>query len=468
MLFSINTSALYIGNEFMNKYSLPLLAVIFSTVSLYATKPHAEDFYEVVDLGSFAESSYSNAYSINASNQIVGHGDGEGFLAHAFMYENGQLNSLGFLEYLIEADEDLGVSRDEGRSLSFDVNDTGIAVGYSLETQTEIINEGEEDEETITTFLEVPVVFGTNNSSITKIPSLESLVEGRNELQNARAISVNENGIVVGIALFDEPNDLNSEGDPSSILLNRGFVFDMNTQILIKISPLNGILTQSITLRDVDNSGYIVGLSTEIEDNFGFARVVGLDMVSPDVITEFDISGGSDRQVWSINENRKFVGVTSVVNSNDKKAYLYNIDDLTETDLGTLNNNFVYSEAFDINDNDQIVGISQTKSQPSIFSGFIYENGEMKDLSKMIGCDTDWIIHEARSINNNGFITGTGLLNGEARAFMLKPILNQTAPICEDDSLNTGSGSGSLISIFAIMSIFGVRRRYSNLNSSIK
>ena len=139
---------------------------------------------------------------------------------------------------------------------------------------------------------------------------------------------------------------------------------------------------------------------------------------------------------------KKIVGIAVHESGTYQTAYLYDINTDEATDLGVLNSNFPYSEAFDINDNDQIVGISQIKSQPATFSGFIYENGEMKDLSDLIGCESGWTIHEARSINNEGYIVGTGLFNGEARAFMLSP-LPGTSPACEDDSLSVGSGSSS-------------------------
>jgi len=437
----------------MNKYSLPLLAVIFLTVGSYSSQSNSEDFYEVIDLGVFTDGDISNAYSISSTDQIVGFSNGEDFVAHAFVHEDGELKPLAFLDFLIEEDEDTGAQRDNGRSLAFAINDFGIAVGYSLETETTITNEGEENESISQRFLEVPVIFSIADLSVSKIASFESLFDDIDDAQNARALDVNNNGVIVGTGQFNEPEDVNAEGGSLAILFSRGFIYDSNTSILTKINPLEDELTHHLTLRAINDSNFAVGVSAQESGGIFFdKKVVGVDLNDPNNVIEFPIFSNSSQEVWAINSNNKFVGKAVDESNSYQTAFVYDIAISTATDLGVLNQNFPFSEAFDINDNDQIVGVSQTKSQPNIYSGFIYENGTMKDLDKIIGCDTGWRIHEARSINDNGVITGTGLLDGEVRSFMLKP-LPGTAPVCEDTSLSTGSGSISLYGLFSMLFI---------------
>ncbi len=119
-----------------------------------------------------------------------------------------------------------------------------------------------------------------------------------------------------------------------------------------------------------------------------------------------------------------------------------NLNDLTPTNSG-----WVLNEAFDINDNGQIVGVGTTNGQSQAFlweagqvtglgalgtngsaaaainlqgqvvgtSGgraFIWENGVMKDLNTLIAADNGWVLTSATDINNHGEIIGNANLGG--------------------------------------------------------
>ena len=85
------------------------------------------------------------------------------------------------------------------------------------------------------------------------------------------------------------------------------------------------------------------------------------------------------------------------------------------TDLGTLDG-FLSSEAFAINDLGQIVGASGKRA-------FIWESGMMTDLNDLLVPNAGWdYLFDARDINNNGQITGTGVIDGDRRAYVLTPI----------------------------------------------
>ena len=85
-------------------------------------------------------------------------------------------------------------------------------------------------------------------------------------------------------------------------------------------------------------------------------------------------------------------------------------------DLGALT--WDQSIAYDINDKGQVVGALQT-GQTS--HAFLWANGQMQDLNSLIPAYTGWVLLEARAINNKGRIVGFGTLNGQTRAFLLKP-----------------------------------------------
>ncbi len=85
-------------------------------------------------------------------------------------------------------------------------------------------------------------------------------------------------------------------------------------------------------------------------------------------------------------------------------------------DLGALT--FTHSIAYDINDKGQVVGALQTGQNSH---AFVWANGQMQDLNNLIPSDSGWVLSEARAINNKGRIVGFGTINGQTRAFLLKP-----------------------------------------------
>lgn len=85
-------------------------------------------------------------------------------------------------------------------------------------------------------------------------------------------------------------------------------------------------------------------------------------------------------------------------------------------DLGALT--WDQSIAYDINDKGQVVGALQTGQNSH---AFIWANGQMQDLNNLISTNSGWVLQEARAINNKGQVAGFGTINGQTRAFLLKP-----------------------------------------------
>ena len=63
----------------------------------------------------------------------------------------------------------------------------------------------------------------------------------------------------------------------------------------------------------------------------------------------------------------------------------------------------------------------------------LWKNGELNDLNEMLLGGENWLLLEASGLNESGQITGTGLLNGELRAFLLNPV--QAAPDADTNDL---------------------------------
>jgi probable HAF family extracellular repeat protein len=70
------------------------------------------------------------------------------------------------------------------------------------------------------------------------------------------------------------------------------------------------------------------------------------------------------------------------------------------------------SQAFGINNRDQIVG-SYTTGSPGVSSAFVYSNGLFIDLNRLLPAGSPWDLATAVGINDAGQIVGIGYLNGD-------------------------------------------------------
>jgi len=123
--------------------------------------------------------------------------------------------------------------------------------------------------------------------------------------------------------------------------------------------------------------------------------------------------GGDLSGAWAINENGQAVGYSKLANSTTFHAVLW---DGGRQDLGALT--FTNSIAYDINDKKQVVGALKTGQ---ISHAFVWANGQMQDLNNLVAANSGWVLQEAHAINNKGQIVGFGTINGQTRAFLLKP-----------------------------------------------
>lgn len=211
---------------------------------------------------------------------------------------------------------------------------------------------------------------------------------------NSLAMAVNDGGMVVG---FDYTGTWNyTIGNAISGGVTHAGAFSWNGSTLTSLGALGTGLDSLATA--VNSAGVIVGQSTltaaDMLDTKGHA---------------FVYSGGT------------MAGLT----------------ELAGTTMSLAN---------DINDSGDIVGTYRTAA----FTGhaFIYRNGQMVDLNTLVN-GTGWVLIEATSINDDGYITGYGTHNGTPTSFLLAPTAGASVP--EPASLG-------LIGLGA-MALVGRRRR---------
>jgi probable HAF family extracellular repeat protein len=87
-------------------------------------------------------------------------------------------------------------------------------------------------------------------------------------------------------------------------------------------------------------------------------------------------------------------------------------------DLGTLGDEDSATTALDINALGQVVGSSNDDDK---LRAFLWENGKMINLNKLIAPNSGWTLLVASRINDNGEIIGRGYFHRTIHTFMLQP-----------------------------------------------
>lgn len=94
--------------------------------------------------------------------------------------------------------------------------------------------------------------------------------------------------------------------------------------------------------------------------------------------------------------------------------------------LGSLGG--LQSIALALNDSGVVVGTSEDPARA--WHAFVHEGGTIADLNtKLSGGGEGWVLTTANGINASGSIVGTGLKNGETRAYLLVPSGSDLPPI---------------------------------------
>lgn len=95
-----------------------------------------------------------------------------------------------------------------------------------------------------------------------------------------------------------------------------------------------------------------------------------------------------------------------------------NPTNLLMRDLGTLESPANNSYANALNDQGWVVGMATTASGTN--QAFLWRGGIMTNLNDLIAVNSGWVLTNATGINNQNEICGTGLYEGQKRAFVLR------------------------------------------------
>ena len=105
------------------------------------------------------------------------------------------------------------------------------------------------------------------------------------------------------------------------------------------------------------------------------------------------------------------------------------------SDLGTLPGDSD-SHAWDINDTQQVVGLSDNYPHDPYHSAFLWQEGVMYLIDDLVPPEADATLSYACAINNAGQITARGSVAGESAALLLTPVNPRPADVNWDGVVN--------------------------------
>jgi probable HAF family extracellular repeat protein len=181
-----------------------------------------------------------------------------------------------------------------------------------------------------------------------------------------------------------------------------------------KMTPLTLDKKVYTSARGVNDAGHFAGLC-----NFG--RHIHAFLYDGKVHDLGSLGGEVRSEAYGINNADEVVGVSSTAKyATGDRAVLWRKGEIVN--LGILPGHFS-SEAHGINNRGVIVGWSTPPHKAVSFPrAFIYASGKMRDLNELLPPNSGWELLEANGINDAGQIVGEGSFKGQKRAFLMSPV----------------------------------------------
>ncbi len=227
---------------------------------------------------------------------------------------------------------------------------------------------------------------------------------GLNSKGTGAAFDINNAEQIVG-------SSTNEQGKSRAYLIEGGAIQDLGT--------LEGSELSTARAFGINAKGQIVGVSGRSTD-FSLPSQATLWERGRD--GEFDLTnlgslgdGNLFSEAAAISDREIVVGQSNFTeSSSQERAVRWKKGRIT--DLGDLGYN--NSRATDVNTAGQIVGYASTfRGFPlSGDAAFLWEFGVLTDLNKLIPAESGWELLDAEGINDGADIVGFGLLNGESLA----------------------------------------------------
>lgn len=228
------------------------------------------------------------------------------------------------------------------------------------------------------------------------------LQPGATTLDLRNAVSINATEQIVCLGLDKTAFDGNH-----TVIVDGGFVTDIGSLA----SPSH---SETVGAR-IDDLGRVVGYSY---DAFGKQHAFLWDTTQMIDLHTASLIQGSSSQAFDLNRFGQVAGSADHAGGlfDKQTATIWNASG-SGLDLGTLGGD--QSVAYGINDLGTACGFSFTTLGEA--HAFVWKNGVMIDMNKMIDPASGWVLVSARDIDESGRIVGDGEFMGTTRAFVAEP-----------------------------------------------
>ncbi len=364
------------------------------TVLLPPSNPPSLGYYDIVDLGTLGGTS-SVARAINEHSQVVGWSQDAAGRTEAFLWQNGSMTGLGFLP---------GGSN----SMAYAINNHGEITGRANVSASayHAFRFSEGTMASIGTMDDGLVSLGTgiNDAGDIAGASYKSYNHGfvfrSNQFVHVYPWQMNQYG-------NSECFGINSEGRTCGITyLLFGAGYERWWGYVWRDENNDGI-HQSAEMQALGSLGvaYSIGMRSQANAINDLGQVVGLTGITNSWYPHHAFLITPSSGVWKIPEA-------------DSHPDHINPTNALMQDLGTLDRVTDNSEATAINDQGWVVGFSTTSSGTN--QAFLWRNGTMLNLNSLISSNSGWVLTDASGINEHNEIVGTGLFQGQQRAYLLR------------------------------------------------
>ena len=210
---------------------------------------------------------------------------------------------------------------------------------------------------------------------------------------SATAYAINDQGVVVG-------NSYLADDEIHPFLYSNGTMIDLGTLGSNQPGWWN-------SAQGINKSGAVVGISYAADGNFfGFVWRKGK-------MYKLGTLGGLWSDATAINDKGQ---ITGQAYTKDGLAHAFITQGTRLIDLGTIDGGSSSLWGFGINNAGVVVGQSTFKDT---YHAFVYANGKIRDLNKLIPTGSGWTLLSANGINDKNQIVGVGMHNGQEHAFLL-------------------------------------------------
>lgn len=307
---------------------------------------------------------------------------------------------------------DLGTLGGPNSAVEWPNHDEGFVVGISQTSMTDPLGEHWSCSAFIPFTGDTCVGFIWRGGAMQPLPTLGG--------DNGFASGANEEGSIVGWA---ETSTHDPTCKPPQVLRFEALEWNPSGKIVDVFKPFGHDPDTAATA--VNDAGQVVGISGICQNAVGQLSAKHAMLWQNGRAISIGTLGGRAWNTPTAISDRGTIAGFSDLPGDDPKNPNYHAFFWSSAsgihDLGVLPGDTV-SQAFGINDTDEVVGQSCTTPQCSSSSAFIWRDGVMTDLNSLAGCGSPLFLVFANDIDDRGEITGLGVdASGNAVAFRAFP-----------------------------------------------